>query len=110
AFFILANTFIGAMVMNRPDKMRYAVLAAPILVSDGATRWVFDTTSVRAPKDSNANYDIVQTRNGTVRRFRRRQGPVETADLPGDLYGLAVLGFLAIGGTVLAVRYRSIET
>ena len=98
-FFILANAVVTAMVTNRPDKMKYLVLASPIAVSDGVATWVFDTTKVHVPNDSSRAFGTFVTRDGRTQRFRRRLSLLRAggpAHAPRTTYAAASLAFLMI--------------
>jgi ABC-2 type transport system permease protein len=124
ALFLLASAFVTPLVMSRPDKMRYLVLASPMMVGEGLTNWIFDTTTVRAPVDSTlftplpplgVNPDsasIAARRTEMRRRFRQRRQVtvVGTANLPGVVYLATAVGLILLGAGVLTLRYRSIET
>jgi hypothetical protein len=123
AFFLLASAFVSPLVMSRPDKMRYLVLASPMMVGDGLTTWIFDTVKVHPPKDTtmfaalpplpvNADSTTRAARRAEMRRRfgRRRPSAVETADLPGVVYLAMTAGLILLGAGVLTLRYRSIET
>ena len=123
ALFLLASAFVAPLVMSRPDKLRYLVLASPMMVGDGLTTWVFDTTTVRPPVDTTewvplpplapgADSAAIAARRAEMRRrFRRRRPSVlETANLPGVVYLATTVGLILLGAGVLTLRYRSIET
>ena len=122
AFFLLASGFVTPLIMQRPDKMRYLALTSPMIVGDGVTTWIFDTTSVKQKADSIAALDAADAKarppknaadsNAQLRRrFRRRNRTVlQAANLPGTTYLGTMVGFIAIAGVVLTLRYRSIET
>jgi ABC-2 type transport system permease protein len=122
AFFLLASAFVTPLIMQRPDKMRYLALSSPMIVGDGVTTWIFDTTSVKQKADSIAALDALDAKAGAPktaadsvqqmrRRFRRRNRTVlQAANLPGLAYLGTMAGFIVIAGVVLTLRYRSIET
>jgi ABC-2 type transport system permease protein len=123
ALFLLASAFVAPLVMSRPDKMRYLVLASPMMIGDGLTTWMFDTVRVHPLRDTtlgvmlpplpeNADSAAKEARHIEMRRrfSRRRPGVVETADLPGVVYLAATAGLILLGAGVLTLRYRSIET
>jgi ABC-2 type transport system permease protein len=122
AFFLLASAFVTPLVLHRPDKMRYLVLTSPMIVGDGVTTWIFDTTSVKQKADSAAALDAEAARAGppktradTIaqrrRQFRRQQRTIlQAANLPGEIYLGTMAAFIVIAGVVLTLRYRSIET
>ena len=120
AAFLLAGAFVTPLVLTRPDKMRYLVLASPMMVGDGLTTWIFDTTTVRVPVDSSLNAPIPPlavgadsqaraARRAAIRR-RERMGVLQRANLPGLTYVWTTLGLIALSAGVLTLRYRSIET
>jgi ABC-2 type transport system permease protein len=134
ALFLLTSAFVLPLVMSRPDKMRYLVLASPMDVGNGFTTWVFDTMHIdstvaqRAMVDSIAQEraqaraqaafdslpDSVRARYGgrapNRRRFRRQRTLLETAGLPGEVYLATTCGLLILAAGVLTLRYRGIET
>lgn len=122
AFFLLASAFVTPLIMQRPDKMRYLALSSPMIVGDGVTTWIFDTTSVKQKADSIAALDaadaLARPPKNTAdsaaqlrRRFRRRNRTVlQAANLPGLAYLGTMAGFIVIAGVVLTLRYRSVET
>jgi ABC-2 type transport system permease protein len=122
AFFLLASAFVTPLILQRPDKMRYLALTSPMIVGDGVTTWIFDTTSVKQKADSIAALDSEDAKAGPPknrsdsvaqmrRRFRRRNRTVlQAANLPGIDYVATMAGFIMIAGVVLTLRYRSIET
>ena len=123
ALFLLASAFVAPLVMSRPDKMRYLVLASPMMVGDGLTTWIFDTVKVKPPKDTTLFHALpslpesadsaarAARRTEMRRRFgRRRPSVIETAELPGVTYLAMTAGLILAGAGVLTLRYRSIET
>ena len=121
--FLLSSAFATTLVMSRPDKMRYMVLASPMLVGAGLTTWAFDTVTVHPPRDTTLGVPLpplpptadsatkAARRIEMRRRFsRRRNGPVEAADLPGAIYLAMTAGLILVSAGVLTLRYRSIET
>ena len=122
AFFLLATGVVTPLIMTRPDKMRYLALTSPMIVGDGVTTWIFDTTSTKQKADSVAALDAEaamagppKTRTDSMaqrrRRFRRQQRTVlQAADLPGTVYLGTMVAFIVIASGVLTLRYRSIET
>ena len=108
--------------MMRPEKMRYLVLTSPMIVGDGVTTWIFDTTSTKEKADSVAALDAEaalagppKTRADTFaqrrRQFRRQRRTIlQAANLPGVVYLGTMAAFIVIAGGVLTLRYRSIET
>jgi len=122
AFFLLASGVVTPLIMQRPDKMRYLALTSPMIVGDGVTTWIFDTTSVKEKADSIAALDAEaakagppKTRADTIaqrrRQFRRQQRTVlQAANLPGIAYLGTMAAFIMLAGVVLTLRYRSIET
>jgi ABC-2 type transport system permease protein len=124
ALFLLASAFVAPLVMSRPDKMRYLVLASPMMVGDGLTTWVFDTVKVHPPPDTTAFVPLSPLPPGADsaarearrmenrRRFRRRRQVtvLEMANLPGTAYLATTAGLILLGAGVLTLRYRSIET
>ncbi len=122
AFFLLASAFVTPLILQRPDKMRYLALSSPMIVGDGVTTWIFDTTSVKQKADSIAALDAadalarppknaVDSAQQLRRRFRRRNRTVlQAANLPGLAYLGTMAGFIVIAGVVLTLRYRSVET
>ncbi|HEY3933936.1 MAG TPA: hypothetical protein VGL65_04895 [Gemmatimonadales bacterium] len=131
--FLLTSAFVLPLVLNRPDKMRYLVLASPADVGIGFTRWVFDTThsdstfaqqqvadsldqiatQARATARFNSLPDSVRAGRHPPeirRRFRRSRGLLETASLPGPLFLVTTCGLLVLAGGVLTWRYRGVET
>ncbi|HEY4321424.1 MAG TPA: hypothetical protein VGM77_09635 [Gemmatimonadales bacterium] len=124
AIFLLASAFVVPLVMTRPEKMRYIVLASPMLVAQGTSQAVFDTTghifradavrgaivdTVPPPRAGLAPDSIVAARRRRRVAFRRR-GVMEVANLPPIAYYATTLGLLLVAGGVLTLRYRSIET
>ena len=122
-FLLLAGGFVAPLVMNRPDKMRGLLLASPTLVGRGVTVWVFDTVKVKPPVDTAYllpplprpaigadSATITNWRKERERRWRTRpSGPVEAARFSGGIYLAAMVGYLLLGATVLALRYRKID-
>ena len=122
--FMVASAFVTPLVITRPDKMRYLVLASPLMVGDGVTTWIFDTTTVRVPVDSTifspippppprADSATVARHRAEVRRRsrgRERMTVIQIANLPASMY-LGTTGLLLVlSAGVLALRYRNIET
>jgi ABC-2 type transport system permease protein len=122
--FMVASAFVTPLVITRPDKMRYLVLASPLMVGDGVTTWIFDTTTVKVPVDLTTfapvppppphadSATMAAHRAEMRRRFRGRQRMtvIQIADLPGSLYlGVTAL-LLIVSAGVLTLRYRHIET
>lgn len=126
AFLLLASGVVAPLVLTRPDKMRYLVLTSPMIVGDGVTTWIFDTTSAKQAADSVAAFEAAidaeaakagppKTRADTFaqmrrRRHRRDRTVVQAANLPGLVYLGTMAAFIVIAGGVLTLRYRSIET
>ena len=133
ALFLLTSAFVLPLVLNRPDKMRYLVLASPADVGIGFTRWAFDTAHVdstlaqheladslqatRERAQAQAAFDSlpdsVRARRGgrppARRRFRRPRTLLDTAALPGVIYLATTCGLLVVATGVLTLRYRNIE-
>ncbi len=126
--FLLATAFVTPLVLTRPEKMRYLVLASPLMVGDGVTTWIFTTSAARAAADSVAREralaDSIARANpppvagnargrqrSNMRRFRDgRTTVLDVASLPGVLFGFATLCYLALSAGVLTLRYRSVDT
>jgi ABC-2 type transport system permease protein len=126
ALFLLASAFVVPLVRNRPEKMRYLILASPMLVGEGSSDAIFDTTSVKRSHDSvdvmtmtplplgpngkPAPIDSVTREN---RRERRRQMArrtiVDIVNLPPVLYFATTFGLIIVAAGVLTLRYRSID-
>jgi len=121
---MVASAFVTPLVITRPDKMRYLVLASPLMVGDGVTTWIFDTTKVRAPVDSaffapvapppaHADSATMARHRAEVRRRsrgRERMTVIQIANLPGSLYLGTTALLLIVSAGVLTLRYRHIET
>jgi ABC-2 type transport system permease protein len=127
AFFLLASAFVTPLVMNRPDKMRYLVMTSPMIVADGVTTAIFDTTTARPAADTAAprpltvdtassaaavSADSARSRDDrNRRRFRRRRTSVlAAANFPGSAYTGMMMAFLVVSAGVLTLRYRGIDT
>ena len=124
AVFMVASAFVTPLVITRPDKMRYLVLASPLMVGDGVTTWIFDTTTVKAPVDStlfapvpapppHADSATMARHRTEVRRRshgRERMTVIQIANLPGSLYLGTTALLLVVSAGVLTLRYRNIET
>jgi hypothetical protein len=124
AVFLVASAFVMPLVMTRPDKMRYVILASPMMTGVGVTTWIFDTTTVHTPVDSTlfvplpplppkADSATVAARRAEFRRRNRARNQLtvwQVADLPGSLYLATTAGLLILSAGVLTVRYRNIET
>jgi hypothetical protein len=121
---MVSSAFVTPLVITRPDKMRYLVLASPLMVGDGVTTWIFDTTTVKAPVDSmlfapvppplpHADSATMARHRAEVRRRshgRERMSVIQIANLPGSLYLGTTALLLIVSAGVLALRYRNIET
>lgn len=122
AYLLLASGVVTPLIMTRPEKMRYLALTSPMIVGDGVTTWIFDTTSVKQKADSVAALDTEAAKAGPPRtradstaqrrrQFRRQQRTVlQAANIPGLVYLGTMAAFIVIAGGVLTLRYRSIET
>jgi len=122
--FLFASAFVVPLVMTRPDKMRYLLLASPMMTGVGVTTWIFDTTTVRTPVDSTlftalpplppgADSAQIAARRAEFRRRNRARNRLtvwQVADLPGYLYLATTAALLVLSAGVLTVRYRNIET
>jgi ABC-2 type transport system permease protein len=47
--FLVTNAFVAVMVQRAPEKLRYMTFASPIVVSEGLTKWLFDTVTTPVP-------------------------------------------------------------
>jgi ABC-2 type transport system permease protein len=122
--FLVASAFVMPLVMTRPDKMRYVILASPMMTGVGVTNWIFDTTTVHTPVDSTlfialpplprgADSAQVAARRAESRRRNRGRNQLtvwQVADLPGPLYLATTAALLVLSAGVLTLRYRNIET
>jgi ABC-2 type transport system permease protein len=124
AVFMVASAFVTPLVITRPDKMRYLVLVSPLMVGDGVTTWIFDTTTVKVPVDSTlfapvppaplrADSATMAKRRAEMRRRshgRERMTVIQIANLPASLYLGTTALLLVVSAGVLTLRYRHIET
>jgi len=124
AVFMLASAFVMPLVMTRPDKMRYVILASPMMTGVGVTSWIFDTTTVHTPVDPTlftpipplppgADSAQVAARRAEFRRRNRARNRLtvwQVADVPGPLYLATTVSLLVLSAGVLTLRYRNIDT